>query len=300
MVRENIYFEEYMSADLHIHSVFSDGSMTPGEIVALAAQKGLQTISVTDHDTMAGTPEALESGKDAGVEIISGLELSALHNDTYLHILGYGMRWNDSFLTTGLSRLQNARDERNLKIVTALQDLGISINFEAVRKVSKIGQTGRPHIAKVLMAKGAVKSITEAFERYLKKGAPAYVPRFVYSAEEAIGMIKKAGGLAVLAHPVLIDPAMKHFPTILAELVAQGLDGVELFYPTQSSSIRNKIRQIADRYQLFYTGGSDYHGDIRPGSHLAGGKKLRVPQSLIEILKTRLATVKNNGREETI
>lgn len=159
-----------MSIDLHIHSIYSDGTQTPDEIVRIAARKGLRAIALTDHDTIDGTREALESGKRAGLEIISGLELSALLHETYLHILGYGMNLNDPALAQRLSRLQVARDERNLKIVNKLRELGFDISMEDVKRISYIGQTGRPHIAKILVERGAARNMTDAFEKFLKKG----------------------------------------------------------------------------------------------------------------------------------
>jgi predicted metal-dependent phosphoesterase TrpH len=289
-----------MSIDLHIHSVYSDGSQTPAEIVALAVRRRLTAISLTDHDTMAGTPGALHAGVEQGIEVLPGLEISAVHGETYLHILGYGMERDDPGLVAGLSRLQQARDERNVKIVQKIVDLGFPITLEEVQAVSRIGQTGRPHIAKVLMAHGIVKNIPAAFERFLKKGAPAYVSRFVYNAEEAIGMIKRAGGVAVLAHPIQIDPTLERLPGLLAELAVFGLDGIELYYPTQSSRVRKKIKMLAERYHLLSTGGSDYHGDVRPGSHLAGGKNVHVPSDVLETIRQRLAKLKTTAEEDSL
>jgi 3',5'-nucleoside bisphosphate phosphatase len=281
-----------MSIDLHIHSIYSDGSQTPAELVRLAAGRRLSAISITDHDTMAGTVEALDTGEEQGVEVIPGLEISILHGDIYAHILGYGMERDDPDLIAGLSRIQKARDERNVKIIRKIVKLGIPITLEEVQGVSRVGQTGRPHIAKVLMAHGVVNNIIAAFENFLKKGAPAYVPRFVFDAEEAISMIKKAGGVAVLAHPIQIDQTLQSMPDLVAQLVGFGLDGIELFYPSQSANIRKKIRTIADRYKLIYTGGSDYHGDIRPGSHLAGGKNVVVPLTVLSALRGRILETK--------
>jgi predicted metal-dependent phosphoesterase TrpH len=143
-----------------------------------------------------------------------------------------------------------------------------------------------------------VKSIPAAFEQFLKKGAPAYVSRFVYQADEAIGMIKRAGGVAILAHPIQIDPTLERLPGLLAELAGFGLDGIELYYPTQSSRVRKKIRLAAERYQLLYTGGSDYHGDVRPGTNLAGGKNAQVPAEVLTALRQRL--LKNHSLEEEL
>jgi predicted metal-dependent phosphoesterase TrpH len=277
-----------MGIDLHLHSLYSDGSQTPSELVRLAAAKGLTAVSITDHDTMAGTSEALQAGLERGIDVVSGIEISVNLDSVYMHILGYGMRSDDPELMAGLDVLQQARDERNRKMIQKIVDMGHPITLEEVERVSKVGQTGRPHIAKTLISLGAVKSMPEAFEKFLKKGAPAYVSRFVYDAKSAIAMIKRAGGLAVLAHPVQIDPTLATLPGLLADLAGMGLDGVELFYPTQSSSFRKKIRLIADRYQLLYTGGSDYHGDIRPGTGMAGGKNVSVPAELFAAMRSKL------------
>jgi len=287
-----------MSIDLHIHSVYSDGSQTPTELVRLAVRKRLTAISLTDHDTMDGTPEALQAGVEVGLEVLPGLEISAVHGQTYLHILGYGMEMDDPGLVAGLARLQAARDERNAKIVQKIVELGFPITLEEVQTISRIGQTGRPHIAKVLMAHGVVKNIPAAFEKFLKKGASAYVSRFVYNAVEAIGMIKRAGGIAVLAHPIQIDPTLERLPGLLAELAVFGLDGIELYYPTQSSRVRKKIKMLTDKYQLLSTGGSDYHGDVRPGSNLAGGKNVHVPSHVFETIRQRLTKLKTTAKEE--
>jgi len=277
-----------MTIDLHVHSIYSDGTQTPSELVALASVSGLTALSITDHDTMAGTAEALQAGIAQGVDVLSGLEISVYLDQTYMHILGYGMNPDEPGLVAGLDLLQKAREERNRKIVKKIADMGHSISLEDVERISRVGQTGRPHIAKALMARGVVKNMLEAFEKFLKKGAPAYVSRFVYDAKNAIAMIKQAGGVAILAHPVQIDSALALLPGLIADLAGMGLDGVELYYPTQSPAIRKKIRLIADRYQLLYTGGSDYHGDIRPGTRLAGGKNVSVPADLLVAMRRKL------------
>jgi predicted metal-dependent phosphoesterase TrpH len=276
-----------MSIDLHIHSLFSDGTHTPAEIVKIAKQRGLSAISITDHDTLSGTDEAIVAGEEYGIEVVSGIELSVYHNDIEMHILGYLLDHSDKKITKRIIKLQTARNERNKKIVEKLNCLGIAIRHNEVKAVSKIGQTGRPHIAKVLHKKGLVRTFNDAFEKYLRKGAPAYVPRFVYSAEEAINMIKDAGGFAVLAHPVQVDNTFTTLQKIIDELVALGLDGVELYYPTHSGKIRKRIRKITQKHDLLFTGGSDYHGDIRPGTSLAGGVNVHVPAELLEKMKQK-------------
>ncbi len=270
-----------MLVDLHVHSIFSDGTQTPGEIVLLAKYKKIAAISITDHDTMAGVEEAVSAGEEYGVEVFPGVELSVRHKQHYMHILGYCMDWRNEDLISSLDRLQNGREERNGKIIAKLNELGITIRPEDVKRISRMGQTGRPHIAKVLTTQGVVPNMNRAFEKYLKKGSPAYYPRFIYSAEEAISLIKRAGGVTVLAHPLQIDRTMEALPSLFEELVSLGLDGVELNYPTHSPKIRKKLRRMTEGYSFLYTGGSDYHGDIRPGTSLASGKKITVEDEVL-------------------
>ncbi len=276
-----------MSIDLHIHSLFSDGTYSPSEIVQMAKHRGISAVSITDHDTLSGTDEAIKAGKELNVEVISGIELSVNHNGTYLHILGYFMDHKNHELKEKIIKLQCARKERNLKIIAKLNSLGLLINNEEIQGVSKVGQTGRPHIAQVLRNKGYVRSINDAFKKYLKKDALAYVSRFVYSAEEAINMIRKAGGFAVLAHPAQIDYKLIVVSAIVDELVGMGLEGLEMYYPTHSKKTRRRLKKITSKHNLLLTGGSDYHGEIRQGTSLAGGSNVFVPPELLEKMKQR-------------
>ncbi|WP_136806270.1 PHP domain-containing protein [Desulfosediminicola flagellatus] len=277
-----------MSLDLHIHSTFSDGTLRPSEIVSLAKRKGLQAISITDHDTTEGIEEALEAGRQEGIEVITGIELSTTHNDRHIHLLGYLFNHLEQNFLTSIESIQKARDERNLRIIEKLQALGIDITLSEVQQRSKVGQVGRPHIAQVLIDKGVVRSINDAFSRFLKKGEVAYSPRKLLRTDDAISLIQNAGGIAVLAHPVLIDRSLSVLPELLDELVPAGLGGLEVFYPIHSSKNQKQLRKLADRYGLAVTGGSDYHGDIRPGTMLAGGKNVYVPLEVLQQLKDML------------
>lgn len=278
-----------MPVDLHIHSTFSDGTLTPTELVKMASWKKLKYISITDHDTMDGVAEAVAAGGQYGVEVISGLECSVEFNGLYMHVLGYFQDSNNTVLNEKLLKVQSAREERNIRIVERLNTLGVDISYDEVLKISGGGQTGRPHIGRIMIEKGAVKNLDQAFNEYLGKKGKAYVSRFVYPAHEAISHIKQAGGLAVLAHPAQIDYSLKTLPDLVNDLSDHGLDGLEVFYPTHSAKITKALRKICDDHGLVMTGGSDYHGDIREGTSLAGGKRLRVPLELIEKMKSRLA-----------
>lgn len=278
-----------MSIDLHMHSVYSDGTHTPSELVELAQQRGIQAISITDHDTIDGIAEATEAARGTDVKTIAGIELSVQHKSRNLHILGYLFDSQNVRFRRQIQILQEARNKRNRNIVKKLNSCGIALDIEEVETISKTGQTGRPHIARALCQRGVVKNNDEAFTRYLKKGAVAYASRFVYSASEALQMIRENGGISVLAHPLQIDSSPLEIARVVGELVELGLDGLELYYPTHSAKIRRNLKKIAKRYDLVLTGGSDYHGAIRPGTELAGGKNVHVPTELIESMVERQA-----------
>jgi 3',5'-nucleoside bisphosphate phosphatase len=276
-----------MIIDLHVHSTFSDGSMSPAELVRYAHRQGLSAIAITDHDTVEGVEEAMLTGASLDVEVVPGLELSVKHGDNSLHLLGYLFEPVDKALLFALHRLQAARLERNEIILANLNRLGVAIEMQELEKISGHGQSGRPHIAQILMQKHAVKNIDEAFDRYLAKGGLAYAPRAVLQAEEAMAMIKSAGGLAVLAHPQQLEKSGKDVSEVISKLQAAGLDGIEVYYPTHSRQFKKKLLTIAKKLNLLTTGGSDYHGTIRPGTTLAGGKNCSVPRNLLEKMKGR-------------
>ncbi|MBU1566394.1 MAG: PHP domain-containing protein [Proteobacteria bacterium] len=280
-----------MTIDLHIHSTFSDGSMSPTELVQYAHKLGLTAIAITDHDTIEGVEEAMHFGDQLGVEVVSGLELSIKLGDCAVHLLGYLFSPLDSDLLLALQRLQVARLERNRVILENLNRLGVDVKMQELKKISCHGQSGRPHIAQILVKKGVVKNIDEAFDRYLAKGGLAYAPRAVFQAEEAIRMIKDAGGLAVLAHPQQLEKSGKDVNAVITKLRTAGLDGVEVYYPTHSRQFKKKLLFVAKKLGLLITGGSDYHGTIRPGTTLAGGKNCSVPINVLEEMKQRLEKI---------
>ncbi len=277
-----------MSIDLHVHSTFSDGTLTPAALVELAVARDLKAISITDHDTMEGTSEAVERGEQIGLEVVPGIELSVVHNDQHLHLLGYFVDSKNKELNMALHEIQAARIERNEKIIEKLCSHGLSLTIEDVQQKSKVGQMGRPHIAQVLVEKQYVRSLDEAFTRLLKRGAIAYVPRKIMDAAKAIRCIHTAGGLAVLAHPATIDNSLRKIPELVKQLVQHELDGIEVYYPVHSTKNRKQLSALASRYGLVVTGGSDYHGDIRPGTMLAGGKNVYVPVEVLQQMKNTL------------
>ncbi len=273
--------------DLHLHTTASDGVLTPSEIVRYAKSKGLQAIAITDHDTIEGLEEGLLEGERIGFEVISGVEISADHSPGSMHMLGYFLDIHHPLLKGKLDYLQKARAERNPKIIQNLNRLGVRISYEEVVKASGGGQVGRPHVAQVLMEKGYVRSFQEAFDRFLKKGAPAYVDKVRLKSKEAISFIKEAGGLPVLAHPKTVTTdGSSSFEKILGELIEEGLRGIEVFYPEHTSLEVAQFRAMAERYGLLMTGGTDYHGIEKEALDIGVGRgEMKLPYALVETLR---------------
>jgi predicted metal-dependent phosphoesterase TrpH len=274
--------------DLHIHSTASDGSLSPSQIIQEAKKAGLKAISITDHDTLEGTIEALEHPDLAPLEAISGIEISANFPAGGMHILGYLFETNDDSLTQTLEIVQKARAERNAKIVNKLKTLGIDIMVSDVMAMAGTGQVGRPHFAQALVLKGVVVNVDEAFNRFLKKGRPAYASRYRLEPDEAIETITMAGGVPVLAHPSSLGAKREaDLDRILADLKSAGLKGIEVYYPEHNPEQEATYRRLALRNGLVITGGTDFHGSIKPHIHMGIGKgDLRVPYELMEPLKS--------------
>ena len=271
--------------DLHLHTTASDGVMTPSEIVRYAKSKGLQAIAITDHDTIEGLEEGLLEGEKIGFEVVPGVEISAEYSPGSMHLLGYFLDIHHPLLKGKLDYLQKARAERNPKIIENLNRLGVRISYEEVVKASGGGQVGRPHFAQVLIEKGYVRSFQEAFDRFLKKGAPAYVDKVRFKPEQAISFIKESGGVAVLAHPKTLG-MNSTLQKILLELMEEGLKGIEVFYPEHNSLEVAQFKALAKRYGLLMTGGTDYHGIDKEELDIGVGRgEMRLPYSLVEELK---------------
>ncbi len=260
--------------------------MLPTDLVDRAKKIGLNAIAITDHDTSAGVAEAIARGNKIGIEVIPGIEISSWYGNVPMHLLGYWFRYDDEGLNSSLCKLQNARIIRNMRILQNLNNLGIKVTADDLKSYSQYGQTGRPHIAQLLVDKGVVKSLDAAFIRYLKRGAAAYADRFKYNAEEAIQMIKGSGGFCVLAHPACLDPTLKIIPDLLDKLKAIGLEGIEVYYPSHTLSAIKQLKSLAEAHDLLITGGSDFHGDNRSKAPMGGGKGLRIPASLLEKIRS--------------
>lgn len=289
-----------MRIDLHTHSSFSDGSCSPRQLIGLAKEVGLRAVALTDHDTVAGVGEALAAGLELGVEVIPGLEISAQYAPGAMHILGYYLDTAQPELLRALRKLQQARAARNPKIIERLAALGLEITKAEVVSLAG-GQVGRPHIAQALLRRGYVSSIDEAFERYLKKGAPAYAEKFRFSPREAIAMIRKAGGLAALAHPFTLGiDESEELNRVVEELQTMGLEGIEVFYPDHTQEMITFYQQVGQRLGLLCIGGSDFHGDLKNGSHLGdGGEAQNLDYSVLQELKERLRERDNRRCESS-
>jgi predicted metal-dependent phosphoesterase TrpH len=275
--------------DLHTHSTASDGTLSPRELVYLAKKVGLKALALTDHDTLDGLSQAYQTAKEEGLPFLCGVEISVkFEGPGHFHLLGYFLEPPEE-LKEVLDKLKSARAERNKKMVEKLRELGIDITLEELQSIAS-GEIGRPHFAYLLVKKGYVRSIEEAFERYLKKGAPAYHPKALLTEEEAISAIKKAKGIPVLAHPItlkLSDEALKSYLIRLKEL---GLMGVEVYYSEHTKEYTKFLERLADELALIKTGGSDFHGQNKPDIKLGlGFGNLRVPDECYHELKKAIS-----------
>jgi len=272
--------------DLHVHTTASDGSLTPREVVRRAKALGLKAIAVTDHDTVAGVEEALEEGILCGLEVIPGIEISVDVTKGTCHLLGYFIDYKEKDLLKRLLFIQRAREERNLKMLQKLKALGIDLTLEEVKAQAKDGQICRPHFALAMIKKGYVSSVDEAFERFLKKGGPAYVEKFRLSPEEAIRMILQSKGIPVLAHPFTLELEKEEFETFLKELKQHGLKGIEAYYPDHTLEQTEFYERLGKKYGLLITGGTDFHGPPREEIELGKGRgNLSIPYELLLKLK---------------
>jgi 3',5'-nucleoside bisphosphate phosphatase len=275
--------------DLHVHTTYSDGSLPPAGVIALAQKAHVGALAITDHDTVDGIPEAIEAGSRLGIEVIPGVEISSRLGRHELHILGYFLDWKDDTFSHHLNRLRATRHERNPRILEKLQAAGIYITYEEVKHLAGTESVGRPHIARLLMEKGHVRTAKEAFDRYLGDGALAYVPRELPAPAEAIAMIRAARGVAVLAHPSWLDRSDGIYK-ICDQLKAEGLTGVEAYYSTHRPEQTAQYLETARRLNLLVTGGSDFHGLTKPDIEVGIGRgHLKVPAELLEPLREAAA-----------
>jgi predicted metal-dependent phosphoesterase TrpH len=276
-------------ADLHLHTQFSDGTFTPEELAGHGARLGFAAMALTDHDTVEGCARMAAACAAAGIEFIVGAELTAEHHDTELHVLGYFLDPQNQKLLAEIAKFQAVRQNRIREMVARINEMGVPLEADSVFALANCKSPGRPHVARALVKAGLVSNLDEAFERFLKKNRHAWVPKKKISALEAIELVHQAGGLAVMAHP-----GLNRTDEVIPALVDAGLDGIECFHTKHSTTMSERYLEIADKFHLLITGGSDCHG-FSKGKPLIGGVKL--PYEHVEKLKAarKLATANGHG-----
>jgi 3',5'-nucleoside bisphosphate phosphatase len=274
--------------DLHTHSTASDGSMSPRELIRHAKEKGLKAIALTDHDTIDGIPDALDEGKRQEIEVIPGVEISVDYMPE-MHMLGYFSKSSYVNMADVLADLRKNREQRNPKIIRKLNELGFDITLDEANAEAKGNVMGRPHIAMVLIKKGYVKSMEEAFNKYLGNDRPAYFKKDKLIPAEGIKEITNAGGIPVIAHPVLLGIGFKRLDELLLELVPYGLKGIEAYYVENTKDDTGNLLRLAIKHQILATGGSDFHGGFKTNIEIGRGHgNLKVPYELLDKLKELL------------
>lgn len=272
--------------DLHLHTRYSDGSLTPAEVVDLAHQAGVTALAITDHDIVDGIPHALDAAMPLDIEVIPGVELSSRFHEQELHVLGYFVDWQDSTFRDHLAQQRRSRHVRNPQTIERLNALGLELSEEEVKAKAGSDSIGRPHVAQVLVDKGYVQDTREAFDRYLKEGAPAYVPRMLSDTRDVIAWIRNAGGVPVLAHPTWTRCQGEPLYRLCACLKEAGLSGLEVFYSSHNRKQTSRFLELAKRLDLLITGGSDFHGAANPAIQVGRGKgNLKVPAVLLDPLR---------------
>jgi 3',5'-nucleoside bisphosphate phosphatase len=269
-----------MRADLHLHTTESDGRLTPAQMVALAAKTGLDAIAITDHDTINGVIPALEAARSTpSLMVIPGIELSTDVPEGEIHVLGYFINFSDEEFVNALNELGDSRHGRAEKMVQKLNGLGKMISFERVKELAQGSSIGRPHVAQALLESGFVSTEKEAFDLYIGHNKPAYVERKKMLPSDAVKMIRKAGGLPVLAHPSFVT----NIESVVAELKGVGLAGIEACYPNYARNQTRMYNRLANTYKLITTGGTDYHA-LNDGGEAMIGSVLASPDAVKNLL----------------
>lgn len=274
------------TVDLHVHSTYSDGTLTPEELVILAKKQGLSAMALTDHDTIVGVEEAIIAGEKYNLEIVPGIELSSAYGSKEIHILGLYVDYKDETFNAALENLRKTRNERNLKIITKFKEIGIEISFDEMKQLYGNAVITRAHFADYLLAKGYIKSRSEAFDRYIGENGPCFMPREKLTPEQTIRLITQAGGVAILAHPTLYHLGDSEMNKLLNYLCRSGLKGIEAIYSTYTMGEEIQIRKLARENHLIISGGSDYHGANKPYLNLGTGRgHLSVPYDVLDNIK---------------
>lgn len=269
--------------DLHSHTTCSDGTFSPIELIQEAYRVGVDTIAITDHDTVDGVEDAINEGQKLNITVIPGLEFSVTYNGGKLHMLGYFINHKDEKLCKTLQTLKEKRNQRNELICEKLQSNNINITINDVNKFAD-GTVGRPHIAMALIEKGCAASVKECFDKYFRNGQAGYVSAPRINEEEAIHAIHDAGGIAVLAHPYQLNLNNEELETKVKSLKGKGLDGIECYYSKHSNEQTAFYEELSVKYDLKRTGGSDFHGSVKPDIALGVGLgTLKIPVTIQSI-----------------
>ena len=272
--------------DLHTHSTASDGSCTPTEVMEAAVNAGLAAVALTDHDTMQGVPEAMEAAEKLDIECIPGIELSAVYGDREVHIVGLFLDPRDSVLAKRLDSFRQIRKQRNLRMIEKMQAAGVDITMEKVRDLEGDAVITRANLARYLVHVGYAVSIKEVFDKYLSPGLPFYVPKTGVTPEDAVRAIRDGGGTAILAHPLLYDFTPAQLDTCIELLKNYGLQGIETYYSTHSPADERNMKRLADRHGLLWSGGSDFHGSVKPHIQIGKGMgHLVIPYDILDKLR---------------
>ena len=274
-----------MAIDLHVHSTFSDGTNTPQELVSLATKIGLSAMALTDHDTCEGVPFARDAAKGTPLKVIPGIELSTEYHHTEVHIVGLNIDPDNRELLEATREFRHKREHRNELMIELLRQQGFSITMEELIADNPDAVITRANIARFLVDHGEIGSVNHAFERYLGDDCSCYVPREKITPARACTLIQQAGGVPILAHPVLYHMKKAQLEQLIQELIPYGLKGMEVYYSTYDRGQTKDMKNLADEYGLVATGGSDYHGDNKPYIHLGTGKNnLNIPDSILSKL----------------
>jgi predicted metal-dependent phosphoesterase TrpH len=273
--------------DLHSHTDESDGTCSPAQLIGEAARAGVDVLGITDHDTLRGYDKALPLAREAGIQLICGIELSTKLHGQSVHLLGYFLNANEhdgiGEFREWVVDMQASRRDRNIRLVARLRELGIDITLEEAEARGR-GLTGRPHFAQLLLEKGYVSSLQQAFDDYLDESAKGYVYRREPQFSEGVERIRKAGGIASLAHPIRVRADI---PTLVPELSAMGMNAIEAYHSDHSPEDTELYLGLAERHHLLVTGGSDFHGAAKPGVSLGTGARgnLKIPNDLVDRLR---------------
>lgn len=273
--------------DLHCHTTASDGALTPTQLVARAARLAVKVIAITDHDSTEGVAEAQAAGQVHGVEVIAGVEINTDVPGSEVHVLGYFVNPTHDELTVQLARMREGRIGRARRMAEVLTEMGAPVRFERILAIAGEGAVGRPHVAQALLEAGHVQSFGEAFDKYIGRNSPAYVERMKFAPPEACALIRRAGGVPVLAHPVFFDrygaikPAFD-LEALAPEMIASGLLGLEVYYPGYDAITIEYLLGVARKHGLLVTGGTDFHG-VRPNELNLGG--VYVPRKVVNRLR---------------